>query len=96
MMDFTVEPLLFTLAVYYFILNVAAIVLTVSDKRRAKRKAWRIPERTLLLLGAAGGAFGEFFTMLCIRHKTKHLKFMLTLPLFIVLHVLLLCRLFLF
>ena len=39
---------------------------------------------------AVGGAFGEWITMLTIRHKTRHLKFMLLLLLFITAHVLLL------
>ena len=96
MMDFKLEPVQFTLLVYYFIINIAAVVLTVSDKRRAQKKQWRIPERTLILLGAAGGALGEFITMLCVRHKTKHLKFMLTMPVFVILHTVLLGKLFLF
>ena len=52
-------------------------------------------ERTLLLLGAAGGALGEFIAMLCIRHKTKHLKFVISMPVFIVLHTVLFYRIFL-
>ena len=44
-----------------------------------------IPERTLLLFWRFRRALGEFASMLLIRHKTKHLKFMLLLPLFILL-----------
>ena len=54
-----------------------------------------LAERTLLLLGAAGGALGEFIAMLCIRHKTKHLKFVISMPVFIVLHIVLFYRIFL-
>ena len=56
MMDFKPEPVQFTLLTYYCIINITAAVLTVTDKRRAQKKQWRVPERTLLLLGAAGGA----------------------------------------
>ena len=92
MMDFKPEPVQFTLLTYYCIINITAAVLTVTDKRRAQKKQWRVPERTLLLLGAAGG---EFIAMLCIRHKTKHLKFVISMPVFIVLHIVLFYRIFL-
>lgn len=95
MMDFKLEPVQFTLLLYYFVINITATILTIVDKRRAQKKQWRIPERTLILLGAAGGALGEFIAMLCIRHKTKHLKFVISMPVFIVLHIVLLYRLFL-
>ncbi len=95
MMDFKLEPVQFTLLLYYFVINITAAVLTVVDKHRAQKKQWRIPERPLILLGAAGGALGEFIAMLCIRHKTKHLKFVISMPVFIVLHIVLLYRLFL-
>ena len=91
MMDFKPEPVQFTLLIYYCIINITAAVLTVTDKRRAQKKQWRVPERTLLLLGAAG----EFIAMLCIRHKTKHLKFVISMPVFIVLHIVLFYRIFL-
>ena len=58
MMDFKLEPVQFTLLTYYCIINITAAVLTVTDKRRAQKKQWRVPERTLLLLGAAGGVEG--------------------------------------
>ena len=62
--------------------NLLAIVLTVSDKVRAKKGKWRVPEDTLLFVALLGGAVGEYITM---RHKTRHKKFMITLPVFILL-----------
>jgi uncharacterized membrane protein YsdA (DUF1294 family) len=50
------------------------------DKWKAKRRAWRIPERTLLLLAAAGGCTGALAGMLMFRHKTRKLKFMIGVP----------------
>ena len=47
------------------------------------------PGAHLPFSGAAGGALGEFIAMLCIRHKTKHLKFVISMPVFIVLHIVL-------
>ena len=56
--------------------NGMAFLLFFSDKRRAKRDAWRIPEGTLLC-SAALGPFGAFTAMRLFRHKTKKGKFFL-------------------
>ena len=45
----------------------------------------RTRESTLLLLSALGGSVAMLATMLIIRHKTKHVKFMLGIPLMILL-----------
>ena len=71
-----------TLIIYLVIMNIAAMIMTIIDKRRAMRKHDynRISERTLLLTALLGGAPLMYLTMLVIRHKTKHKKFMITLP----------------
>lgn len=73
--------------IYLIIINLAAIIATIADKSRAKRRAWRIPESTLLLLSLLGGSISMLITMLIIRHKTKHIKFMLGIPAIIVLQI---------
>ena len=67
--------------------NLLAIVLTVSDKVRAKKGKWRVPEDTLLFVALLGGAVGEYITMRLILHKTRHKKFRLLVPLFMVIHL---------
>lgn len=94
-MDFKLEPVQFTLLIYYCIINITAAVLTVTDKRRTQKKQWRVPERTLLCSVRQAAPLGEFIAMLCIRHKTKHLKFVISMPVFIVLHIVLFYRIFL-
>lgn len=66
--------------VYLIIMNLLAAAATVSDKRRAKRHLWRIPENRLLLLAVLGGSPAMFLTMLTIHHKTRHAKFMIGIP----------------
>ena len=72
---------------YLIIINLIAIIVTVSDKRRAKRHLRRIPEATLLLISALGGSPAMLITMHMIRHKTQHKKFMIGIPVIIVLQV---------
>lgn len=69
---------------YILIINLISIIVTIHDKRCAVKNKWRTKESTLLLLAAVGGSVGMYITMQVIRHKTKHIKFMLGLPVIIV------------
>ena len=75
---------------YLVIMNAASFLLMLSDKQRAKRKLWRIPEATLLAVAALGGSLGALVGMETLRHKTNHYKFVITIPLFMVVHLFLL------
>ncbi len=79
--------------VYVFIISIVTVILTVYDKIAAKKRSFRISEATLMLCGAFGGAVAELITMLIIRHKTRHIKFMLGLPLIILAQVILIISL---
>jgi uncharacterized membrane protein YsdA (DUF1294 family) len=63
------------LLILFSALSVLAILLYASDKRKAKRKRWRIPEKLLLGVGFFGGAVGALIGMNLFRHKTKHWYF---------------------
>ena len=67
--------------------NLLAFVLYGVDKLKAKKGAWRIPEATLLLVAFLGGSFGALLGMEIFRHKTKHAKFRILVPLFLILHI---------
>ena len=69
------------------LMNLLAFILYGVDKRKAQRGAWRIPEATLLLVAFLGGSVGAFLGMEIFRHKTKHAKFKILVPLFLVLHI---------
>jgi len=58
------------------------------DKRRAQRHQWRIPEANLLLMGAALGGPGLYAGMKYFRHKTSHSKFVIGVPLLIIVNIL--------
>ena len=50
------------------------------DKSKAKRGAWRIPEKTLFIITALGGGIGTTLGMYKFRHKTKKMAFVIGLP----------------
>lgn len=71
--------------IYLAIISVISIVVCIYDKFAAKHNPkHRTREATLLLLSALGGSIAMFITMQLIRHKTKHVKFMLGIPLIII------------
>ncbi len=74
------------LLAYIAIISIVSIVVCIYDKKISKknRVELRTPEKTLLLLSALGGSVAMFVTMLIIRHKTKHVKFMLGIPLIMI------------
>jgi len=59
----------------------------MGDKSAAKKRRWRVRESTLLIVAALGGSAVMWLTMLVIRHKTKHAKFMAGLPVIIALQI---------
>lgn len=72
---------------YLFIINLAAMVATIADKHKAKKHLWRISESVLLSLATLGGSPAMLLTMLAIHHKTRHTKFMLGIPVIIILQI---------
>ncbi len=75
--------------IYYAIISVVGVYLTISDKHRAIKGVWRISENTLMLCGFLGAALPMYITMKKVCHKTKHAKFMIGLPAEIILHIIL-------
>lgn len=67
--------------IYLLIINAAGLILMLADKIKAKKHLWRIPEATLFLTAVLGGSAGCLLGMYAFRHKTKHLKFTLGMPL---------------
>ena len=71
---------------YLLLLSLLTFAVYGIDKRRARQGAWRVPEKTLLLLSLLGGALGGITAMRCFRHKTKHWCFYFVNAVGIVLH----------
>lgn len=69
---------------YLVILNLIAFITYGVDKQKAKKGAWRISEKTLILLAVFGGSIGAYAGMQVFRHKTKHALFFIGVPLIFV------------
>ncbi|REK77862.1 DUF1294 domain-containing protein [Paenibacillus paeoniae] len=75
---------------YWILLSLYGFVLMGMDKRRARRKARRIPERRLFFVAAVGGAAGTWCGMKLWRHKTKHHSFTVGIPYLVAVHIIVL------
>ena len=87
MMEFIQNNLILSIFLAYIaIISIISIIVCIDDKKISKknRVELRTPEKTLLILSALGGSVAMFITMLIIRHKTKHFKFMVGIPVIMV------------
>ena len=84
------------LMIYLIIVNAAGLLLMLIDKQRAQKNQWRIRESTLIGIAVVGGSVGVFLGMRIFRHKTKHAKFYIGVPVILILHALLTVLLFAF
>lgn len=69
------------LVLYLFTVNATGFLLMLTDKQKARKKRWRIPEATLMGVAAIGGSVGSLLGMYAFRHKTRHPKFTVGIPL---------------
>ena len=72
---------------YLAVINAVTFLVYGIDKLRAKRGAWRIPEKTLFLLPILGGSVGAIAGMKVFHHKTKHWYFKYGMPLILLLQI---------
>lgn len=77
------------LILYLLLINAAGFLLMLVDKFKAKKNLWRIPERTLMTVALLGGSIGCLMGMYTVRHKTKHLKFTVGIPVILALQLIL-------
>ena len=61
---------------WYLLASVICLAVYAIDKRAARRKQQRIPERTLLMLGLAGGWPGALIGQRVLRHKSVKQPFL--------------------
>lgn len=76
------------IAFYSFGINIIAFITMYYDKRRAIKHKSRVPEKRLFLLAGIFGSIGIWGGMYSLRHKTKHTKFVIGIPLILLLQIL--------
>lgn len=62
------------------VLSIIGLISMAVDKSKAKRGAWRIPEKALFAVAFIGGGLGSLIGMYAFRHKTKHTSFIVGIP----------------
>lgn len=85
----TLVPMEIFLFFWLVFANLLGLILMGADKSRAKRGAWRVPEKTFFLLALLGGCVGCWAGMYLFRHKTRHWYFVIGMPTILVLQILL-------
>ncbi len=80
---FTVQ----NIVIYFIVINLIGFFIMWLDKRKAKKGAWRIPEKTLFIITALGGGIGTIAGMYTFRHKTKKIQFVIGFPLITILEI---------
>ena len=71
--------------IYFLIINLLSAAVCALDKKMALSEGWRVRENTLFALSLLGGSVGMYLAMRLIRHKTLHKRFMIGIPLIIIL-----------
>lgn len=73
---------------YIIFINILTYIIYAYDKHQAKTHKWRVRESTLILLALAMGSIGALIAMYTLRHKTKHKKFTIGVPLILIINIL--------
>lgn len=76
-------------AVLLIVWNLIVCGVYYCDKLAAIKGTRRIPERTLLGIAFLFGGIGAYIGMKVFHHKTKHSKFMILVPIFAIIEVVL-------
>lgn len=74
--------------IYVAAISLISVIVCIYDKVISKknRVELRVPEKNLLILSALGGSVAMYIAMQITHHKTKHAKFMIGIPVIILLH----------
>lgn len=74
--------------IYLLIINIISFLLMGIDKYQAIKNKNRISEYSLIVLSFFGGSIGTLLGMIIFRHKIRKPKFLILVPLSLILHIL--------
>ena len=72
---------------YIIIINIISFFIMLYDKKQAIYHNFRISEKTIFIISLLLGGIGTYVGMYVFRHKTKHLKFTIGIPIVIILNI---------
>ena len=72
---------------YIIIINIISFFIMLYDKKQAIYNNFRISEKTIFIVSLLLGGIGTYVGMYVFRHKTKHLKFTIGIPIVIILNI---------
>lgn len=72
--------------IYIIIINLIAIIVMKYDKKQAIKDGYRISEKTLFIVSLLLGSIGIYIGMYAFKHKTKHAKFTVGIPIIIIIN----------
>lgn len=75
------------IAIYLLVLNVIGFLIMGIDKHKARKKKWRISEKTFFIVSLFGGSVGTWAGMYVFRHKTRHWYFVIGMPVILALQI---------
>lgn len=77
----------FWIAAYVLAINIVGFLSMYLDKRKARKRMWRIPEATLFLIALIGGSIGSIIGMHLFHHKTRHWYFVYGMPIILLIQI---------
>ena len=80
--------------IYLIFINIFSFMLMGIDKKKAQKGTWRISEKNLFLSAIVGGSIGAILGMQIFRHKTKHRKFTIGMPLILIIQIIIIAVFF--
>ncbi len=77
---------------YLLIINIITFIIYGIDKYKSIKHKYRISEATLIILALLGGPLGAFLGMITFHHKTQKKKFIILVPIIMLIWVYILIK----